>query len=287
MLVNVQSSKSRDNCGVQAVLKEKPVDRSISDYIIENYDNLVKYIRRTLGITYDKANDLLHDVYVNAVQSENNGVEIYDEIDIASGKVFEITTSQLVYRRLKLYSKAPKYHNETCETGRTKILTRETGLVSDISVDEEGNVEYRNKRGRLVMKPMDIQVVPTYSRPDGDADSENEMDKFQACYTYAASFDDLDSIVEYASLRDEIDFCVDVCSLHGYDIMRILKKIDSLSKMISDKVDKNELKSFSRTAFSTLRNIIDNNDELEESLMDILLFASKNRDAYDMLISTY
>ena len=87
------------------------------------------------------------------------------------------------------------------------------------------------------------------------------------------------------SIREEIDYCIDFCSLHNFGIINVLKNIDLLvSKMdFSSKKKKNHLEP----AFSSLTSLVMQHDEFADALMSIFKFSAYNKTAFEAIISEY
>ena len=68
MLVGIKDR----SVGIDAKIIEPDVNREASNYIINNYSNLLGIIRGC-EIGWEKANDLIHDVYISIVDAEDNG----------------------------------------------------------------------------------------------------------------------------------------------------------------------------------------------------------------------
>ena len=95
--------------GLSARIIEPDVNREASTYIINNYSNLISVIRQC-DISAEKANDLLHDVYISIVDAEDNGegfdMEFGSRIDEDNNVDFNImNVEQFVIGRIKLYAK--------------------------------------------------------------------------------------------------------------------------------------------------------------------------------------
>lgn len=76
-----------------------------SEFITDNYEQLVKSALK-MGVDPEKANDIVHDVFVSILKSEDNGFGY----DISKGNKSDvISVEHFVFGRLKLYSKNVKY----------------------------------------------------------------------------------------------------------------------------------------------------------------------------------
>lgn len=91
-------------------LKNKLRDKSnniATSYIENHYQEMIAAALK-MGISEDKAEDLVHDVYISLIRSEDNG-DGYTIRKKENGTV--ITVEQFVYGRLKGYSKNIRYKN--------------------------------------------------------------------------------------------------------------------------------------------------------------------------------
>ena len=66
------SSKDVD-LGLKVKLVEPQINREASNYIMEHYRDVVKIIRSTGGVDTDKIEDLIQDVYISIIESEEDG----------------------------------------------------------------------------------------------------------------------------------------------------------------------------------------------------------------------
>ena len=95
--------------GFEAKVIEPDINRDASNYIINNYNGLVKFIRKC-DISVDKAADLLHDVYISIVEAEENGngfdMEFGSKLDEDGNVDYNImNVEQFVLGRIRLYAK--------------------------------------------------------------------------------------------------------------------------------------------------------------------------------------
>ena len=107
-------------------------------------------------------------------------------------------------------------------------------------------------------------------------DSEEGNDGFQTAYAMAASpVEDMDYISE-REVRQYIDTCIDICELHEYNILPILKNINELASLIS-----------ASNMFSKLPAIVSENDELAEAIREIFKYRMDNINEYEEIIACY
>lgn len=79
-----------------------------SEFVGSHYDEMIRTARK-MGVVEDKLHDIVADVYLSIVRSENNGVGYSSDM----GRHTDcISISEFVYGRMKLYSKNPKYCTE-------------------------------------------------------------------------------------------------------------------------------------------------------------------------------
>lgn len=81
------------------------INREASEYMVDHYDELVRQVKK-MGISEERAYDLVHDVYVSIVRAENDG-EGYDMSKGKTGNI--IAVHEFIYGRLKRYSLNEKY----------------------------------------------------------------------------------------------------------------------------------------------------------------------------------
>lgn len=275
------------NFGLSTRLIEPELNRDASNYVTDNYANLLVYVHK-LGIKDEKANDLLHDVYISLVEAENNN-ECFDME--YSGRNSEkygeyMHVSQFVYGRIGQYAKNVKYRTDVTESGVGTSVGIEVYYVDEIGLD--GKVVL-NKDGtprkikKTKTKRQAVSVITCAASFTG-GDGTQENDSFQMAYEMAETVDSTDDVAELLSLREEIDYCIDLCSLHNIPILSILKNIDSLADMLCK--SSKRAKSYDRV-FRGLHDIAEYHSEFANCLTSILEYSSKNRYAFDALIQSY
>lgn len=293
MLIGVQTT------GIQtdATIIEPEINREASTYLLTDYKNILNNLiksnsKRAHRIDINKAEDLLHDVYISLVEAEENGegfdMEYGSRVN-ENGEVESnlISVEQFVNGRIKLYAKNSKYSSSVVESKSDTVNERHVILSTEI--DRDGNdVIAKNGKKKLVKKVRNKKVGITVStvaasfNDSGDVLDNN--DDFQRAYAMSSVADTTDDIAEQLSLRSQIDYCIDICSLHGVNILNILKNIDTIDRLLGDNGAK--LKH-GESVFSKLAELANYHTELGDTLMDILRYSSRNRAAFDAVISTY
>lgn len=277
--------------GLSARIIEPDVNREASTYIINNYSNLISVIRQC-GISAEKANDLLHDVYISIVDAEDNGegfdMEFGSRIDEDNNVDFNImNVEQFVIGRIKLYAKNNKYRNDIIEAFNSYLYETNTYTVAEI--DEHGQ-EVLGKDGKVKTvkktetKKVNITITAHAASFNEGGDVVENNDDLQKAYASAATADSTDDLNELFSLREQIDYCIDVCSLHNVNILNVLKNIDFLSEMLGDFSKK---KKTAESVFKQISELVLENDELAATLMDVIKFSAKNKSAFNLVMSTY
>lgn len=285
MLVSNDSS----GLGICAKLIEPEINREASDYIASHYDYLVKTIK-SFDIRDEKAKDLLHDVFISVVEAENegNGFNMMYGMNGESGEETNIMdVAQFVIGRIKLYARNCKYKTNVVEVGSTNRL--EKTVYYEEVLNKDGTVQ-RNANGEVkkVKHVATNKVVVTISSnaasfTDG-ADLLDNNDDFQRAFSNASVADSTEDITEMLSLREQIDYCIDVCSLHKVQILNILKNIDTLANMLGEH---SRRKTSAEGVFQDITNLLEYHTELGDTLMQILRFSSSNRAAFDTILEAY
>lgn len=273
------------NFNLDSVLVEPETNDEASTYITNRYTDLIRIIKSN-GIKDEKAHDLLHDVYISICEAEADGRGYDMEYSAKNGNDNIMLVEQFVIGRIKLYAKNSKYRTDVIETGKTtctKTVCIETPLV-----DKNGQVY--DKYGNPVMERKytkeKVNIVASISaasyNPGSDVSDNN--DSFQKAYAMATSNDTIDELAEYYSLKEQIDYCIDLCSLHNINILNILKNIDKLASMLGDCSKK---KKTADTVFSKLNELVEYHTEFGDALMNILKYSSSNRANFDIILSAY
>jgi hypothetical protein len=289
MLVGIETK------GIQnyACIIEPNINREASSYLVNNYRNLIKIVKSVSnGEVKEKAGDLLHDVYMSLVDSEENGEGFNMEYGSYINEKGELecrimNVEQFVIGRIKLYSKNVRYHTSVIEAAGGYI--KENHVHFDTVLDKDGN-DVLNKDGtRKLIKRVESRKIPILmtanaaSFNDG-GDVADSNDDFQKAFAMASTADSTDDITEELSIREQIDYCIDICSLHDIKIVNILKNIDKIAMMLGECSKK---KKSAESVFGELPELVKYHQELGQNLVDILTFAQNNRAVFDAIISTY
>lgn len=267
-------------------LKEIKHSFEASDYIAEHYDSLLKYIKTLPGINGDdKAKDLLHDVYISVHKAEMDGEGYDSEYYNKKGQEGTVLLEQFIYGRIKQYAKNDKYRSDLVSSGSvsyTKVVCIETPLTTrtGYKYDKNGNIITEKNYVREKCKVKACEIAASFN--DG-GDVEDNNDSFQKAYAMASTHDSLDDLMELYSLREQIDYCIDICSLHNINLLNILKNMDKLASLLSV----SSRKKTADNVFEDLHKLVSYHTELAESLMSVLKFSMTNRSEFDAVLATY
>ena len=100
----------------------------------------------------------------------------------------------------------------------------------------------------------------------------------------ATSADSIEELTDYHSLKEQIDYCIDVCSLHNVNILNIFNNIDVLAGMLGNYSKK---KTTADNVFAQLSSLVEYHTDLGSALMGILSYSSHNRANFEAILSTY
>ena len=262
-------------CGCAQII-EPTFNNEASTYIINNYSQVYEHVRKE-GIREDKAQDLVEDVLLSILEAERNG----EGFDPNYGEGY-MDVSQFVHGRIKLYCKNSRYRSdivdEATDTMVQTIVTEvpETNATGDIVYGKDGKAKIRKQteKKKITTKVQVYAASPNYN-------DEDDADSFQVAFALAATSDSTDDIADMIDLRSNIDTCIDICSLHNINILNIFKNIDALGCMLSSK------KKTSESVFYKLSELIEEHDEMADSLRNVLTFSAKNRDTFDSVLATF
>lgn len=275
------------NFGLSVRLLEPVLNRDASNYVIDHYDNIIGYIIKS-GIKEEKAHDLLHDVYISIVESENNNkgfdMEYCGRDNEEESGLMEV--SQFVYGRVGLYAKNSKYRTDITEAGIGTSYGTEVYYVDDIDI--HGNVILNSdgtprKIRKVKTKKQNVSIVTSAASFNG-GDGTETNDGFQMAYAMAEVADSTDDVTELLSLREQIDYCIDLCDMHGVPVLNLFKNIDLLASMLGE--SSKRTKAHERI-FNKMHEIAVYHSEFAESFASVLNFSSKNRYIFDAVISSY
>lgn len=287
MLVGFNSN----GIGLSAKIVEPNINREASNYIINNYGNLLGIIRHC-DISIEKANDLLHDVYISIVDAEDNGNGFDTEYGSRVNEDGDVdynlmSVEQFVIGRIKLYAKNTKYRSDIIEAYNGHV--NEVNVYYVAEIDEYGQ-EIMGKDGKPKLtkkvetnKVSVLMTVNAASFNDGGDVTENN-DDLQKAYATASIADSTDDVTDTMSLREQIDYCIDICEMNGFNILNVLKNIDALSEMIGDVSKK---KKTSESIFKQLTDLVELHDEFGAVLMHVLQYSARNRSAFEAVLATY
>ena len=279
-----------EHCNIRpkVCIVEPHINREASQYIVENYRNLLGIIRH-YDIKEEKAEDLLHDLFISIVDSEDNG-EGFDMEYCGTDKddVPQLmSVEQFVFGRAKLYSNNVKYRTDIVDGYNSSVV--ETHEYLDSVLDENGQ-EIIDKNGKVKtvkrvekVRKQTLVTVNAASFDDGNA-SEDTNDDFQKAFAKASVSDTTEDITELMSLREQIDYCIDICELNGIKLLNIFRNIDAIADMLGDVSKK---KKTSESLFAPLTELVKYHDEFGKTLMEVLRFSASHRSEFDSVIATY
>lgn len=282
---------SSTSLGFSAFIKEPIINREASNYIRDHYNELIGVIRKS-EIKEEKAQDLLHDVYISIVEAEENGNGFDMEFGSSVNENGDIDVnlmdvSQFVIGRIKLYAKNPKYRSDIVEGVSGNVTQTEIYYTEEI--DSNGQtVLGKDGKPKLIKKverhkvPVMITSSAASFNEGGDVDENN--DEFQKAFALASMADSTDDITEMMSIREQIDYCIDICSLHDVNLLNILKNMDMLAAMLGDYSRK---KKTAESVFSKITELIEYHTELADNLMEIFRFSATHRAVFDEIMATY
>lgn len=223
----------------------EPTNNIASEYFIENMDKFRK-IAAKQKISESKVDDLISDVFISLIKSERNG-EGFDE---SRG----ISVENFISGRISRYAENRIYKSEFIEN---PLVKREKG---------------KNKKDQY------IQVVAA-SINDEDTD---ELTSFQAAYMNASIYDSKPADIENtASVEEQLDYLLDICSLHGVAVANILKNIDRIGNLLSS----NESYGEGLEILNPLKNLFTEHDEAKDALESVLEYSEKDRDGLMSLLA--
>lgn len=276
------------DCNIQPEtrLVEPVTNREASQYIVDNYKKLLGIIK-SYDIREEKAEDLLHDLFISIVDSEDNGEGFdmgYSKSDSDTPQVLSV--EQFVLGRAKLYSKNIKYRSDIIDGYST--YTTETTVYYDSILDENGQEVLDRKGNVKKVKRVDKVKKPTLitvnaASFDEGNDSAETNDDFQKAFALASIADYQEEVTDLLSLRDNIDYCIDICEVHNINILNIFKNIDKIADMLGN----SSKKKSSESVFSKLSELVEYHDEFGRALMDVLGFCNKNREQFERVLAAY
>lgn len=278
MFIGISDSFTDTDVCTSTALKEIRVNHDASEYIINNYSLIQKAVVAK-GIDVDRAKDLISDMYLNLFESETNG-DGYDE-DYGDGG---ISVGQFVIARALQYAKNVKYSNEYVDTATDKMVVNE--VVETPMLNKDGSYK-RDRKGNIKMnkqinKKTVRSSIAVYAATDCGIGGEVSNDGFQTAYAMASVVDEEPDFIGEKEIREYIDTCIDICSLHNYDILPILKNISELASVVA--VSKSNAVS---NMLGKLTSIVKANDDLGEAIREIFKYREDNLDEYEGIIACY
>lgn len=244
---------------ISARVFEAQSNNEACEYLASNYNKLQKIVAKC-GIHPNKCDDLLQDVWISLATNEMDG-EGFD-MNYANSKRSIMDVSQFVIGRIKLYAKNEKYRSDISESGITNTFSKS-----------------KSKGSKFIKNKVKVSVC---AASFDESDLENN-DPFQKGYAMASIVDSTDDLVEGYSLREQIDYCIDIAETANLDLMHLFRNIDELAGLLgmSDRRGKTE------TVFSSITQLVDKHSDFAEALLGVLTFSARNRAAYELVLDSY
>lgn len=275
----MNSTNLVENLGLKVTLIEPNINREASTYINDHYFELIKYIK-ALGII-DKATDLLADVAVSILTDENEG-EGYDAFHESREDSGIMMLKQFILLRIQGYAKNIKYSSDKIEQHNSYVITKESIKTEKLDkngkvmLDKNGNVKYESK----VIKRRVLETCTAYAATFNESGNlEEDNDSFQKAYAMASIADSTDEIDCSLSVRDSIETCIDICSIHNIKIMNIFKNIDKLGDMLS--------KYKTNSVLENLASLVSYHSDLAEALQNVMDFSKNNKDEFQLILQEF
>jgi hypothetical protein len=254
-------------------LMEVEVNRAASEYISNHYEKLLAFAR-SKGLDYDRAYDAVDDMLLKLLADEKDGKGFNG--NYGDG---EITVEQFVFSRLALYTKNAKYRSDIVESAVDRIEVSEVVELpvlkknGEVARDRKGNV----KTERKVVKHKENYTVNVYAASYNGMDEEEGNDSFQKAYALAASWDE--QTVDYDEIRENVETCIDICDLHNFNVLCILKNIDNMAKLIST--------GAKSSVFGKFIELVRDHDELSSAFTELMMCSKDHRAEYESIIACY
>ena len=266
MVSNVSSPDGCTLCEFEG-LKEMACNHEASEYMQRNYYHICSKARSVAakqGVPAQNVEDLVNDVFMSILESENNG-EGYDE-EHGNG---EMSVEKFIFGRLKRYALNSKYRSDISET---KHLTLPVTKVVEIEIEEgRGKKKHTRVIKQKVKENIDMVVTTHAATPNG-MDDADENDSFQKAYGMAAISDSSQEIADMMDIRSNIDTCIDICSLNNVNIINILKNIDQIGGLLPEPGRKKTHES----VFDKLNSLCCRHDELNEAFRKVMDYSMNN-----------
>lgn len=241
-------------------LTEAVTSTEACDYLAEHYNDIIKIVAKC-GIHPSRCEDLIHDVWISLAEDEKNGEGFDMNYTNTKSNNTILDVSQFVIGRIKLYAKNARYKTEISEASTTVVY------------------QSNSDGGKFIKNRINTTTVAA-SFDDADLDSN---DSFQKGYAMASVTDSTDDLVESYSLREQIDYCIDICETSGLNIINLFKNIDTLSELLGVQTRK----KLSENVFDTITELVNKHNDFAEALLDVLKFSARNRAAFDLVLKTY
>lgn len=234
-----------------------------SDYIMENYDKLVSFVRKNVGNKVADPAELVHDVWMSIKQGERIG----RGYDPTMGKQEDgfITVAQFVYGRLKMYC----FKAKSVTQGALERYEDEIDMMNAGDVDMD-IINFANGGEKRVIKNRHAShEVSAYSSEELQFVYENSADM-----TSEEAFEQID---DYAS----INACIE--ELFNYDDDRIDMKpfLKNLSIISRKGIPTAKL----RQMFSGLLEFAEEHDYFKSALLEVMTFAAKYPAQYQVIVA--
>lgn len=100
-------------------------------------------------------------------------------------------------------------------------------------------------------------------------DEVEDMDSFQRAYALASISDTTESLDASCSIRDELEYLIDICNFYDIKIVHIIRNMDKLVGMSRKAIS---------AAMSDIKSIAERDKEFGEVLRNVLTYSSTNRD---------
>ena len=267
---------------VSTRLVEPEVNRSATEWLMKNYDNMVKRVKGK-GII-DKAEDLINDVYLSLYQAESNGEGF--NINYGNGKPMAVET--FVIGRIDRYAMAKEYKSSVVEKVSYTMNTQDVVMEEKLEIDgtpirdSRGNIAYNKK---TVCRKTKIEYVAYAAVPVDSSDEMSADTSISYKYTNAVSESatrELENIDDAMSVESSIAICVDIADKYSVDIMNIFKNIDCIAEALKGVRAKKEE---AVDVFYMIRRIAEENDEFKNAFVDVMSFSERNKDKFRCIVS--
>lgn len=228
----------------QAIIKGN-TNTLVSDYILENYDNLLVYIEKLPHIDKTLTSLLLNDVWLTWSKKEKQG-SAYSAYRVGKNGEY-MTVEQVVENTLKAYAKNPKYTNKYNNKEKHDGIEVEVHSVSMLEEREEGS-DNNHIVAKASMKKM------------------TEVDS------------PLDDLVEICTLKEDLEYVLEATKDYTISARKILDNFSTLLEVVSDDeesghvIGEDVIRNMNKTLFSEYRSDL--------SMIDMFsrIFAFMNKD---------